>query len=91
MRQTTLNSEVIVIVDGKPLTGKIVEVFSQGAARIQLGDKSSIQASYSSKGEEGTFHYSDEAEAVKKAQAAAGKTETQPDAAAPATGSGARA
>jgi hypothetical protein len=81
MRPTTLNSEVIVIVGGNPVKGKVVEVFSQGAARIELGDKSSIQTSYSPKGEEGTFHYPDEAEAAKKAKAAHKPT---PEAAAPA-------
>lgn len=60
MRPTSLNTEVIVIVDGQPHKGTIVEAFSQGAARIELGDKSSIQASHSPKGEEGTFHYEDE-------------------------------
>src|SRR5438477_11624507 len=66
MRQTTSNSEVLVVLDGKPVKGTIDEVFSPGAARIQLGDKSSIQASYSSTGEEGTFHYPDESKAVKQ-------------------------
>lgn len=81
MRQTTLDSKVIVIVDGKPVKGKIVEVFSQGAARIELGDKSHIQVSYSPTGEDGTFHYADEAEAVKKVKA---EPKPQPAAAAPA-------
>jgi hypothetical protein len=66
MRQTTLQSEVLVVLDGKPTKGVIDEVFSPGAARIQLGDKSTVQASYSSTGEEGTFHYPDETKAVKQ-------------------------
>ena len=85
MRQTTLDSKVIVIFDGKPLEGKVVEVFSQGAARIELGDKSSIQASYSSKGEDGTFHYADEAEVPQSGTKAAHKP--TPEAAAPAVSS----
>lgn len=65
-RNTTKDSEVSVIVDGKAKKGTIVEVISQGAARIELGDKSHIQASYSDTGEEGTFHYADETKAVRE-------------------------
>lgn len=66
MRNTTKDSEVLVVIGGKSHKGTITEVISQGAARIQLGDKSTIQASYSPTGEEGTYHYQDEAKAAKE-------------------------
>lgn len=65
MRTTTHNSEVFVILEGKPVKGTVVEVFSPGAGRIQFGDGSTVQASYSIGGEEGSFHYPDETKAVK--------------------------
>lgn len=71
MRNTTINSKVNVIVDGKVRKGTIVEAISQGAARIEFGDKSHIQASHSLSGEDGTFHYPDQEEAVKEAKALA--------------------
>lgn len=73
MRNTTKDSKVNVVIDGKAKKGTIVEVISQGAARIELGDGSTIQASHSLLGEEGTFHYPDKAEAaaMEEAQAAA--------------------
>jgi hypothetical protein len=84
MRYTSIDSEVNVIIDGKTQQGKIVEVISQGAALIELGDKSHIQTTYSPTGEDCTFHYPDETEAIKKANAA---PKPQPAAAAPAPSS----
>lgn len=68
MRHTTPDSEVLVILEGKPQKGKIIEVITQGAARIQLsGDnKGTVQASHSATGEEGSFHYPDETKAAKE-------------------------
>jgi hypothetical protein len=85
MRHTQTESEVIVILDGKPVKGTIVEVISQGAARIQLGgDKGSVQASYSLTGEEGTFHYPEETKAVKESDTFGESPATEPAAAAAA-------
>lgn len=71
MRPTLKDAEVIFVDGtGKFVPGVISESFTQGAARIALGDKGengSVQASYSNTGKKNTFHYKDEAEAVKKA------------------------
>jgi phosphosulfolactate phosphohydrolase-like enzyme len=80
MRHTSLDSKVNVIIDGKTQQGTIVDVLSQGAARIQLGDNSSVQASHSISGKDGTFHYLDEADAVKAAKAESTKPAPQPTA-----------
>jgi hypothetical protein len=58
--RNTLNSEVLVIIDGKPQKGTIAEIFSPGAGRISLGKNGSILATHSPTFEEGTFHYPDE-------------------------------
>jgi hypothetical protein len=70
MRPTHKDAAVIYVDgDGKTHEGVIADVFTTGAGRITLSDNSTVQTSYSEKGEPGTFHYPDEAEAVKKAQA----------------------
>jgi hypothetical protein len=69
MRNTTHGAEVIYVDgDGKDQKGTIIEVISQGAARIACG-KNTVQASYSPDGEKGSFHYPDEAKTAKAAPA----------------------
>jgi hypothetical protein len=74
MRPTHKDAAVIYVDgDGKIHDGVITDVFTPGAGRITLGDKGSVQASYSEKGEPGTFHYPDQSEAIQKKAAPKGK------------------
>ena len=78
MRTTALNSEVNVVIDGKTQKGKIVQVITDGAARIELGKDSHVLAEYGLTGADGTFFYPDEK---------ISKPESKPAAAAPAPNS----
>jgi hypothetical protein len=60
MRNTNIGSEVNVVIDGKTQKGKIVQVITEGAARIELGPEKYALATYSLSGENGTFSYPDE-------------------------------
>lgn len=67
MRHTSAGSEVVYIDgDGKNKKGTIAEAITQGSARIELGKNSHAVATYSDSGGPGTFHYPDEADAVKE-------------------------
>lgn len=57
MRPTTVTSKVTVFVDGKPHEGTIVDVITQGAARIELAKNRHVLADYALTGADGTFHY----------------------------------
>lgn len=88
MRQTSVDSEVNYVAapkteGGKPTIakGKIVQVISQGSARIELSENNHAIADYSDGGEVGTFHYPDETKAVKAADTFGDK----PQPSAPAT------
>jgi hypothetical protein len=83
MRYTSTEAEVNYVTDdeGHFKKGRIVEVISQGAARIQLGENSHAIAEYSETGGAGTFHYPDEAKAVKAAAAEPEKKTSTPAAA----------
>ncbi len=85
MRNISINAPVNYVTDeeGHYKKGKIVEVISQGAARIELGENSHALAEYSTEGGAGTFHFPDEAKAVKAASAEPEK-KPQPVSAAPA-------
>jgi ribosomal protein S11 len=85
MRNISIDQEVVYVAapaspGGQPSfkKGKITEVITQGAARIELSENNHAIAAYSATGEPGTFHFADQTSAVKDAQ------KTQPAAAAPA-------
>jgi hypothetical protein len=91
MRPIQKDAAVIFVDgDGKHHKGTILEPISAGSARIELkaaddaGKGQQVaQGTYSDKAEPGTFHFADQADAVKKNR----KSEPQPAAAASASSS----
>lgn len=85
MIRPTVKDAAVIFVDGdgKFKKAAVTEPLSAGAARLELEHKAgSVQASYSAKGEAGSFHYPEQSDAIKAALK--GSEQPQPDAAAPA-------